>query len=170
LFDLGAAEAKLGKLTDGLANNRKALAIWEELVPADPANSWRRAWLMLSSAKVTNLLAKTGDKNAARMSCEKTEALLKTTSAVDLTNVGQKRFRAFAYFDLGEAHAILASDQTMALEERRKEWIAARNLYQNTLDMWVDMRNKNSVCKLDAGKPDELAREIARCEAGLAQK
>jgi len=170
LFNLGSAEAKFGKLTDGLAKNRKALAIFEELVLADPTQLWRRAWLLQCGAKVANLLVKAGDKSAAEMSCQKTEALLKDTSGIDPTSVGQARFRALACIDLGEAHAMLASDRTTPPDERRKEWTAARNLYQSSLDLWVDMRNKNLLVKMDADKPNELAREIARCDAALAAK
>jgi hypothetical protein len=50
----------------------------------------------------------------------------------------------------------------------RKEWAAARTLYQNSLDMLVDMRNKNLLVKMDADKPNEIARQIARCDAALA--
>lgn len=38
---------------------------------------------------------------------------------------------------------------------------------QKSLNIWQEMESKGTLTAADAGKPDEVAREIAKCDAGL---
>jgi hypothetical protein len=46
-------------------------------------------------------------------------------------------------------------------------WRAAKDSYQKSLAIWQDMKSKGTLSGADANKPDEVAREIARCEQAL---
>ena len=66
---------------------------------------------------------------------------------------------------LGAAHAALAAKTGPS--KVSQEWRAARDAYQKSLDIFQDMKNKGTLKGADATKPDELEREIARCDAAL---
>jgi len=46
-------------------------------------------------------------------------------------------------------------------------WNAAKEAYQKALDIYQDMKSKGRLSGPDAGKPDELVKEIAKCDAAL---
>ena len=46
-------------------------------------------------------------------------------------------------------------------------WREARDSYQKGLDIYQDMKSKGTLGAADANKPDELAKEIAKCDAAL---
>ena len=41
----------------------------------------------------------------------------------------------------------------------------AADAYRKSLDIYQDMKNKGTLSGADAGKPDEIAKEIAKCDA-----
>ena len=51
--------------------------------------------------------------------------------------------------------------------ERREYWATARDTFQRSLDIWVDLRNRGIITGVDAGKAEEIRREIAKCDAAL---
>jgi hypothetical protein len=49
-------------------------------------------------------------------------------------------------------------------------WRAASPLsFQKSLDIYQDMKSKGTLSGSDASKPDEVAREIARCDLALSK-
>jgi hypothetical protein len=51
--------------------------------------------------------------------------------------------------------------------QSENHWQAARDAYQKSLDIYQDMKSKGTLNGADAGKPDELAKDIAKCDAAL---
>ena len=45
------------------------------------------------------------------------------------------------------------------------DWRQARDWYQKSLDIWQDLKSQGTLRSADASKPEELAKEIARCDA-----
>jgi len=62
---------------------------------------------------------------------------------------------------LGDARAALGAKGS------KQQWNAAKEAYQKALDIYQDMKNKGKLSGADAGKPDELTKEIAKCDAAL---
>jgi eukaryotic-like serine/threonine-protein kinase len=159
----------LNRTADGLEDARKAVSIRQELAKADPENSWKRWYLIQAAAATARLTAKAGERKDALEACKKTRALLEIKTD-DPTNASQARERMEAYLHLAEAYVFLASDKKISLEERQQQWATARELYEQSFEVWAQLQRNNALPAGYARTPDQLAREIARCDAALAAK
>ena len=56
---------------------------------------------------------------------------------------------------------------TEALESYRKALAIYEALVNKSLEIYQDMKSKGTLSGADAGKPDELAKEIAKCDANV---
>jgi non-specific serine/threonine protein kinase/serine/threonine-protein kinase len=163
---VGSMLARMGKSADALLHQNKALAIREESAKADPLDLWKRWDLIESYAKTSNALAKEGNPVAALDACRKTQALLAETID-DPTNVYLRSYRAYASVDVGEALMIIATGNETASAERRELWVTAEGLYQQSVDIWREMRRNGTLSSPDALRFDRLTREIAEAQATL---
>ena len=66
-----------------------------------------------------------------------------------------------------KAAAKLAAKAGTSNVKQNEQWRAAKDAYQKSLDIYQDMKSKSTLSGADAGKPDELAKEIAKCDAAL---
>lgn len=165
-FKVGSMLARIGKPADALLRQSRALAIREELATADPLDLWKRWDLIESYAKTSNALAKDGNAVGALDACRKTQALLADTID-DPTNVYLRSYRAYASADIGEALVIVAASNKTASAERRRLRVTTEALYQQSADIWGDMRKNGSLSSPDAIRFDRLTREIAESHDAL---
>ena len=156
---IGNILATLGHTADALDNYRKALAIREVLAPADSMDLWKRWDLILAYAKTSSTLAKLGQSSAALENSRKTETLLRDTTD-DPTSVWLLNYRADAGSDLGDAFTIIASSGTMPLNQRRELRVSAHDWYQRSLDIWQDMRKKETLSRAAMNSFDRVTREM----------
>jgi len=70
------------------------------------------------------------------------------------------------YSDLGDASAALAAKPANG-HQAIDRWRNARQRYQQSLDLWVDLRQRHALWANEAGKPEETARKIAICDREL---
>jgi hypothetical protein len=89
------------------------------------------------------------------------EALVAASPA----NATARNTLAQLYSQLGASHAALA--MKAGASKQTEHWQAARDAYQKSLGIYQDMKGKGTLSGADAGKPDEVAREVARCDAAL---
>lgn len=54
-----------------------------------------------------------------------------------------------------------------AATEQREHWHAARDMYSRSLKVYQEMQKRGFLTGEDTAKPQEVAREIARCDASL---
>lgn len=66
-------------------------------------------------------------------------------------------------------YAALGNTADIGAAEQREQWQTARDLYVRSLAVWQDMQKRGILTAEDRTKPQEVAREIARCEASLRQ-
>ena len=45
--------------------------------------------------------------------------------------------------------------------------VLTKHLFQQSLIIWMEMRDRGTLSKVDANKPDEIGLEIAKCDAAL---
>jgi hypothetical protein len=50
-----------------------------------------------------------------------------------------------------------------------ENWREARNAYQRSLDIWSELCAARTLSRVDANRLNEVAQEIARCNAALAK-
>jgi uncharacterized protein HemY len=51
------------------------------------------------------------------------------------------------------------------LNLKLKRWQAARDSYQHSLNIWLAMRRRNLLRRVDRAKPDEMARAVTQSAA-----
>jgi hypothetical protein len=88
---------------------------------------------------------------------------------VDDPKAALRGVKARTYIHLGEAYSALASSSQTAPDKRREHWRTARNMYEQSLDIWNDLRNRGTLGGDDAAKPGEAAGAIAKCDAVLGK-
>jgi hypothetical protein len=75
--------------------------------------------------------------------------------------------KALAYKYLGEAYAALAAANEGSTTQVTQLWTAARDMFQQSLGICEDMHNRGILAPPDTPQIDEVAREIAKCDAAL---
>ena len=64
-------------------------------------------------------------------------------------------------------HAALGASSKPGAAGKREHLGRARDLYARSLSIWQDMQARGILTAEDRTKPQEVAREIARCDAAL---
>ena len=154
-----------GNRIEALNNFHKALQILAELVVKDATNAdYRRQWattyLLLSrfQSQANDL---NGAVDSANQGIKIDEALVASSS----TNVSARNTLAQLDSQLGASHAALATKSFAG--KQNAQWQGAKDAYQKSLDIYQDMKSRGTLSGADAGKPDDLAKEIARCDVAL---
>lgn len=145
-----------------LKNFEKALAIFADLVAKDDGNGDFRRQFAYTYLAFGRYQFKSGDVSnsiKAYLTGIKIDEVLVATSP---TNASARTTLALLDKQLGDSRAALGA------KGNPTQWSAAKDAYQKALDIYVDMKNKGTLSGADSTKPDELAKEIAKCDAALA--
>ena len=171
--DLAYSSQRVGDLLAALEDNsqalmyyRKSLQMYEKLAADAPEDLTERFRLAISGAGVARIQSRIGDRTSALEKCRKTIALL-GEMAEDPTNASHRSMRAQAYTYLGDAYVALATSREASQAEITQHWNAGRDMYRRSLGVWEEMRSRGILSVTDAGKPEEVARQIAKCDAFL---
>ncbi len=165
---IGVLLAESGDYSQALSYHREALAMGKKLSVDAPQDLILRYRLIVTHASIGEMQAKLGERAVALADCSKATALL-NQMAEDPANALRSSLRAQAYTHLAEAYAALATFKKVATIEQREHWRAARNMYGRSLDIWQGMQKRGILTGEDAAKPQEVAREIAKCDASLTK-
>ncbi len=163
--NLGAAVGTSNR-AEALAHFHKALQIFAELNGKDTNNAdFRRQWAFTYLA-LSRFQSQADDLNGAVDSALQGIKIDEVLVAASPTNASARNTLAQLDGQLGATHAALAARAGGA--RQTEQWHAAKEAYQKSLDIYQDMKTKGTLSGADAGKPDEIAKEIARCDAALA--
>ncbi len=150
--EIGTALLSAGNVNAALENYEKAVTVFQELAQADPDNAETQYHLGLTYRNIGEALTRTGD------------VVFETLAARSPANSKTQTDLALTYYDLGVAQSKLAQAGS-ASSDSSEDWRQARSWYQKSLDVWQDLRSHGTLRSVDASKPDELVKEIARCDA-----
>jgi hypothetical protein len=79
---------------------------------------------------------------------------------------------AKSHFQLGQVYAALASAKRTDGDKRLEHWREARTWFESSYQLMQDMRSRNvlnqTVLRIGPGTLEEVARQIARCDAALS--
>ena len=164
---MGNALMLAGKTRDALENYRQALSVFQELSQADPSNAEIQYDMGVSYRKISEALAKSGDMTRALESSGQALAIFEMLVQRSPANVKIRTDLALTYYDLGAAQSKLASDDLALTAQSIDEWRQARSWYQKSLDIYQDMKSKGTLSGADAGKPDGVSGNIAKCNEAL---
>ena len=115
---------------------------------------------------IGEMQARLGERDAALAESTRAIAMLGEI-APDLASGTRSSLRGQVYMRVAAAYAALGASGELGAAERREHWQTARDLYAQSLAVWQEMQKNGILTAEDAAKPQELAREIKRCDAAL---
>ncbi len=159
---LGNVLANSNKVNEALKTYSKALAIAEPLVAVD--SKWWEARRYL-----TNMYTSTGrlqgHTELAIDYFRKAIRLAEESCSADPQNARMRRGLAETYSGMATVYSSMPAKS--APSKNIKSLGEARSWYQKSLDIYQDMKNKGTLNGAVASKPDEVARDIAKCDDAL---
>jgi tetratricopeptide (TPR) repeat protein/tRNA A-37 threonylcarbamoyl transferase component Bud32 len=160
---LGDLQAQSGRHGRALSYYRKALVELEKLEAESSADLYLRFRAIYAHGGIGEMQARLGERSAAMAESTKVLAFLDGIAA-DPTNGIHSSMRGQVYMRVAAAHAALGVSAKLGAAERREHSRTACELYAQSLAVWQDMQKRGILTAEDAAKPQELAREIARCD------
>jgi serine/threonine protein kinase len=171
--DLAYSCEKMGDLLaetedylQALSYYRRALFMYEEVSAVAPQILRVHYRVIFARTGIAQMQAKRGERTDALAECSKASALLNELPE-DPGLIWQGSVKGELYMRLARAYTALATSTDVPTTEQREHWGAARNMYARSLDIWQDMQKRGMLTGEDSAKPQEVAREIAKCDAPL---
>lgn len=157
--------AESGDAAGSLEMYRQALAIDERLAAINKGNMQAREDCANSYEKIGDLLAARGSLAEALEQHRKAAALRDEVAAKDQENMEAQRELASSYAKLGEVSSRMAAGS----QAQGEHWREAKQWYERSLDLLRALQQRGALARRDAGEPERIAREVAKCEAALAK-
>lgn len=158
---------QLGNKKGAFENFQKATSIAQRLSAADPQNAQARSDLSACYESVADSQVSFGDATAAMENYHRAIVIREELSAEDAHNAEAQADLASSYAKLAQAHIVVASKPKTSFPDREEQWLSARSYLQKSLKLWKSMRQSGTLPGNEASRPDEIATEIARCDAEL---
>jgi tetratricopeptide (TPR) repeat protein len=163
MADLLAASGNHG---EALSYYRKALAVYEQLGAESSNDIGLRFRAILVHGGIGETQARLGERAAAVTESSRAIALLDRT-APHPPSGALSSLRGQVYMRVAAAYAALGASTKLGSAEKMEHWRTARDLYARSLEVWQDMQQNGVLTAEDATKPQDVARDIARCDAAL---
>jgi len=161
LFDQGVLEGSL-------KHWRKAVELAEALVAIDPKDSRSQGELANAYNQLGLLLVKTGKASDLHYELKALE-MYRKFYASDPGDKRQEELLANSYATLGDTEALLASQAKLDSSQSQRHWQQARSWYRQALEISLQLRSQGALRGEEAGEPDRITREIAKCDSALNQ-
>jgi non-specific serine/threonine protein kinase/serine/threonine-protein kinase len=162
---LGGLLAASGKTDKAIEHYRQALAIDTALSLMDKGNAQIKLDRANSFEKIGEMLTQKNNLNAALDSYRQSLALREEVVAIDRINVDAVRDLASSCLRLGEISTRFAGQGKTAVSQ--SHWREAKQWYQRSLDLLLDLQKRGALSKDDADEPDRIRNELIKCELAL---
>lgn len=163
---VGYTQAAAGNSNEATANSRTGLGILQKIVAADPENTFADRQLACAFKNVGFSQLQSGDANAALENFQKALAIKEKLRKKDNSDV-------YLVGDIGEilafhgdAYKKAASGKTN-FQSKREDLNNARNWYQRSLEIWLNLQREGKLPQYYSSKPDELKTLVAHCDKAL---
>ena len=163
---LGDLLAQSGSHAQALSYYRKAMTELEKLGAESSEDPYARFRVILVRGGIGEMQAHLGERSAALSEYARAIKLLDGIAA-DPTSGMHSSLRGQAYMRVAAIQAALGAAAEPGQSEQQEHWRTARELYARSLGTWQDMQARGILTAEDRTKPQEVAREIARCDAVL---
>ena len=165
---LGDLLAQTGSHGPALSYFRKALAEHEKSDAESSEDLYLRFRAIMARARIGEMQAHLGERSAAVAETSRALALL-DGMAVAATSGIHSSLKGLVYMRVAAAHAALGASANLGRAEQRGYWRTARDLYAKSLAVWQDMQKRGILTAEDRTKAQEIASELARCDASLRE-
>ncbi len=173
--DLAYAHQKIAGFLADLEDNSqallyfsKALESYEQVFTEAPTDILSRFRAAICRAGVAGMQARLGESDSAVAECHKAIALLQGITE-DATNVQLRSNRAQGYEYLGYVYLALAASPTASASEIGQRMSASRDMFQQSLNVLVDLRNRGMLAAANEVWAKNIAGEIAKCDTALGK-
>src|ERR1051326_162634 len=164
---IGTVLLMLGNTNAALDHYREALGVFQELQQADPDNTETQYQLGLTRRNMGEALTKSGDAKGSLDSYGQAAVVFETLAARSPANAKTRADLAVTYDDLGRSQFQLAQGTSTA--QAANDCRQARDWYQKSLEIWQDLKSQGTINSAGARNAEELAREIAKCDAACSR-
>jgi serine/threonine protein kinase len=160
--------AELDDWSQALVHFSKAVESYEKVATEAPADLLSRFRGVTCRAGAAGMHAKLGEIDPALEECRKATAILQGITE-DATNVLHQSNRAEGYEYLAVAYLTLAASPKASPSEIRQHMSAARDMYQQSLNVLDDLRSRGTLPATDEQWAKGIAEEIAKCDTALGK-
>ncbi len=161
---LGDALTRVEKYTEALEAHRRAFAIRQEIAAQDPQNKQAQFDFGVAFIALAEAATNTGDTRQALADAGKAQDILEKLSKDDPDNAIYRRNVGKSYEGSAVASEQAAQDNKINIAERRRNWREARDWYQKTRQVFVELKNRNELQPRDDAKIDKFNENISNCE------
>src|SRR5205823_5996184 len=158
---MGDLLTALGDYPQALSYYRQALAMYEKVSAVAPQILRVHYRVLFAHAGIGYMQAKLGERTGALAECSKVNALL---NEVPEDTDWQRRMKGSMYRHLGNTHTALAASKNLSANQQQEHWRSARNMYTRSLEIWQKVQKSGL-----SADTEEIAREIAKCDATLKE-
>ena len=134
---------------------------------SDPYNAKARTDLATAHCRVGEIQLANGEEDAALVNFRRFHEITLDIAAANPKDAPAQRELGVSLFKMAEFHMSLGEDDGRDRTERMAHWREARSRLRRALDVFAAMRDKNVLASGDANVPEEMAAEIAKCEAAI---
>ncbi len=173
--NLGVAYFRYGEMLEKVSARKEALQYYQKAVniegvlsSADPKDAEKRGDLSEDLMKLSDVYLQLGDAASALAGYRKALAIREELVTAEPDDVEGRSQLARLYEKLGGYYARQATRE-FAPTHSARNWREARRWYQQSLDLWKDLQQHKTVAADYANKPGEILRQLAKCDAAIAQ-
>jgi len=167
-FRYGEMLEKVSTKKDALLYYQKAVSIQEALSQADPTDTEKRGDLSEDLMKLSDVYLQLGDAEHALAGYRKALVIRESLVAANPDNAEGRTQLARLYEKLGGYYALQAAKKFPPAQSAGN-WHEAKRWYQQSFDVWKDLQQRKTMAADYANKPVEISRQLAKCEAAIAQ-
>lgn len=158
--ETGNALMMAGNPSAAMDDYTKALVAFRELAEDDPDNAETQLYLAVTYRNIGEALMRTRKIVEAIENYQQALPVFEALSAHSPANAKTKAELALAYYDLAQsmtAHAFASSDSG--------NYRNACTYFQQSLKIWIELKNNGTLPSVHANKPEDLLKETAKCDA-----
>ena len=158
-YRLGNLLAEAGSYGKALPYYHKALAEHEKLDAESSVDISFRFHAILARVGIGEMQARLGEHAAAVAELSRAMVLMNDV-APDPASGTRSSLRGQVFMRVAAGHAALGDSGNLGSAERGEHRRTARELYQRSLETWVDMRKRGILTAEDRTKPEEVAHAL----------
>jgi non-specific serine/threonine protein kinase/serine/threonine-protein kinase len=158
---LGDAISKSGDNITAIHDYQRALAIDRRLSAADPKDASARFYLVYDLYRLGDGQLKMANIHGAIATYHLAVLKAEANSNSDPENTMMRSELARVYSKLARAHVAAASNASLA-DDKKNNLAAARNWYQKSLAIWLDLRDRKALQGTDLSEVDKVTEELTR--------
>lgn len=166
---VGYVHQKAGRLNEALPWLEKSLAVASNLRLADKYDVIALADLGTAHCRVGEVRMALGDREQAAEDFLQYRKCAEEWVRLRPLDSGALRDLGVSHYKQAEFEKVLAEDMSLAHRERVDHWRQSKSALEKCRQVFIDLRERGWLWESDEAVPEEIAAEIATCEARIVE-